>query len=160
MVGERVSREQRSGEQRARGDGSRAVGGGTGGDNAADSPVNAETIEELRRENERLRTRLDEKRREQDRIVERYETLLDAARAGRTARDGDTADGDSAGGRGGEAVPGGDPAGADPTPTRSPGDRSEDRSAGRSRDRSANRSEEPSTDRSVIERVLQRLRRP
>ena len=48
----------------------------------------------LKRENERLRDRLDRRRRERHRIVDRYETLLDAAR---TDADGDTREGDEGG---------------------------------------------------------------
>jgi len=47
-------------------------------DGSHDAPE--ETIDRLRRENDRLRRRLDERDRERRRIVERYETLLDAAR--------------------------------------------------------------------------------
>ncbi|QZP36607.1 hypothetical protein [Halobaculum magnesiiphilum] len=45
-------------------------------------------VTELRRENQRLRERVAEQRRERKRIVDRYEVLLDAARGD----DGDEAD--------------------------------------------------------------------
>ncbi|MFC7097381.1 hypothetical protein [Halobaculum marinum] len=63
-------------------------GSGSDGDDArdgSDETAREATVTRLKRENERLRERLDERRSEREQLVDHYETLLDAARR----RDGD-----------------------------------------------------------------------